>query len=283
MSKLIILQGLPGSGKTTYAQDYLKKSGNAVRVNKDLLRTMLHFDKWTGLNEDMTKKAEWALIRYFLQADKNVVVDDTNLNPKIVESLKQVANEVHASVELVDLEASVEDCILRDSMREKMVGKEVIYNMARQYGLFDNEKMDVIVDMDGTLADCTHRQHYVQGDRKDWKGFFSEMAADIPRQEVVDLVTELSESFNIVVVSARPEDYKIITTIWLKHYGIPYQTLIMRRSGDTRPDEIVKQEILNRYFKKGNIKLVIDDRPKVIRMWRSNGLEVRDVGQGEEF
>lgn len=57
----------------------------------------------------------------------------------------------------------------------------------------------------------------------------------------------------------------------------------MRRAKDSRPDTEVKQDILDQYFKKELIDVVIDDRPSVIRMWRSNGLEVLDVGKGEEF
>ena len=57
----------------------------------------------------------------------------------------------------------------------------------------------------------------------------------------------------------------------------------MRASGDYRPDYIVKQEILDANFDKGDVELVIEDRPSVIRMWKSNGLKVEDVGAGQEF
>lgn len=57
----------------------------------------------------------------------------------------------------------------------------------------------------------------------------------------------------------------------------------MRKAGDKRDDTIVKQEIYDAYFKGRNIVEVIDDRPSVIRMLQANGLNVRDVGNGEEF
>jgi len=57
----------------------------------------------------------------------------------------------------------------------------------------------------------------------------------------------------------------------------------MRRSGDSRDDTIVKEQIYNTYLKDMNVTLVIDDRPKVIRMWESLGLEVLDVGNQVEF
>lgn len=56
MAKLTIMRGLPASGKSTKAKELLSV-GNTVRINKDLLRTMLHFDTFTGRNEGMTRDA----------------------------------------------------------------------------------------------------------------------------------------------------------------------------------------------------------------------------------
>ena len=79
MAKITMLSGLPASGKTTRAALLLKEYGNAVRVNKDLLRKMLHNDIWTGNNEKNTKNAEKALAIHFLLNGLNVIVDDTNM------------------------------------------------------------------------------------------------------------------------------------------------------------------------------------------------------------
>ena len=60
----------------------------------------------------------------------------------------------------------------------------------------------------------------------------------------------------------------------------------MRAGGDYRHDDIVKQEILNSilgWIPKEQIEYVVDDRPRVIRMWRANGLLCHDVGPGTEF
>jgi len=57
----------------------------------------------------------------------------------------------------------------------------------------------------------------------------------------------------------------------------------MRKKGDFRKDIIVKQEILDKYIKKENLKIVVDDRPSVIMMWKSNGLNVIDVGNNKYF
>lgn len=142
---------------------------------------------------------------------------------------------------------------------------------------------DVIVDIDGTLADCAHRQHFIRGKRKKWKKFFEAASKDRPRIDVVTQVRELAKRHSIRLVSGRPEEYRQQTLEWLDHYRIPFESLHMRENGDYRSDDIVKQEILDLCFDKDNIELVIDDRPRVVRMWESNGLKVLDVGDGVEF
>lgn len=142
---------------------------------------------------------------------------------------------------------------------------------------------DIIVDIDGTLADCSHREHFIRGKRKKWKKFFEAASKDQPRIDVVAQVRQLANHHKIHLVSGRPEEYRQQTLKWLSHYRIPFESLHMRENGDYRSDDIVKQEILDRCFDKDNIELVIDDRPRVVHMWKSNGLKVLDVGDGVEF
>ena len=145
------------------------------------------------------------------------------------------------------------------------------------------EKQIIVVDIDGTLADISHRQHHIKGKRKKWRKFFQSMDKDLPVPAVAAKVRMLSQDHMIILVSGRPDDYRTLTEDWLRKHQIPYHQLFMRQSGDFRDDDVVKQEILNQYLNKEKIKLVIDDRPRVIRMWRKNGLKVEDVGDGIEF
>jgi len=48
--KVLILKGLPASGKSTYAKELVAK-GNWKRINKDDLRAMLDCSKWSKANE----------------------------------------------------------------------------------------------------------------------------------------------------------------------------------------------------------------------------------------
>ncbi len=288
--------GLPASGKSTRAKEIIDKTGNTVRINKDLLRTMLHFDKFNYHNEDKTREAAKQLARYFLSKGTNVIIDDTNLNEGTVEGWKTLAIELNARVEYCDFtNVPVEECVMRDLGREKYVGGTVIKNMALLNGIQPKpSKGYVLCDIDGTIADITHRLHYVNEEmikskgfeKKDWKGFFSEISNDTVREDTRKILIDYyNKGYTVIFVSARPEDYKKETLEWLeKNYLSFAWTVIMRKSGDKRPDNEVKQEMYDRYFKdKYPIEVVIDDRPRIIRMWQENGLKVIDVGQGREF
>ena len=283
------MRGLPASGKSTRAKEIMEESGNVVRINKDLLRTMLHFDKWSGFHESITRNVSRTIAKSLLESGTNVIIDDTNLNEGTFQSWKDLATDIGAKSEVVKIETSFEECLIRDRARENPVGDHVIVQMALQNGLYPEPKRGfVLCDLDGTLADIRHRLKYVKSEPKDWKGFFEHISEDKPRIEVIDKLMEFEEQgYDIFIVSARPDNYRKQTENWLlsafNGYE-PYQAVLMRRAGDRRPDTETKAEILNNYFKDTKqIHAIIDDRPSVIRMWREKGLNVIDVGSGVEF
>jgi predicted kinase len=287
--KLVAMRGLPASGKSSKAKEIIKGGGEFYRVNRDLLREMLHHNIWTGKREGVTVDAAQMLVANLLQQDKNVIVDDTNLGDKHIEMWKMMAQQFGAKFEIIDMmkETDVTECITRDAARtdKNPVGKAVIMNMAVQYDHLNLDKI-VVCDIDGTVADCKHRLHHLQGEKKDWKGFFSEMDKDTPRKDVYKnaLNDAKAHDAQLLFVSARPEDYREVTEQWLRDNGMDsYTHLIMRRKGDKRPDTEVKFDIYKQYLKQYDIIKVIDDRPAVIEMWREQGLEVEDVGEGKDF
>lgn len=286
MAKLTLMIGLPGSGKSQKAAEIMKGAGNTIRINRDLLREMLHFDIWSGPKEGQTKDAARRLADFFLENNINVLIDDTNLNGRVVQSWKELARIHNSKIEYVNMNTSIEECIERDSKREKKVGKAVILEMAMGAGIWKpkNEKGIVCCDVDGTIADCEHRKHYLLGEKKDWDGFYSEIEKDPPRLDVIAQVDEYRKKGHpIVLVSGRPDNYREATERWLKKHGFEYEVLLMRRAGDKRPDTDVKKEIYDKCLKKYVIECVFDDRPRIINMWREQGLEVFDVGNGIDF
>jgi len=144
--------------------------------------------------------------------------------------------------------------------------------------------MDVLVDLDGTLADCTHRLHHIrQGRRKNWDAFFAGCHLDEPNEAVVALVKALIHEHRVVYCSGRPEKTRKATEGWLlEHLGVTDPQLYMRGDHDRRGDDIVKRELLHRIRADGyDPKLAIDDRKRVVDMWRSEGLVCAQVAEGD--
>jgi len=131
----------------------------------------------------------------------------------------------------------------------------------------------VIFDIDGTLANCDHRLHYVQNGNTDWLSFFETMYNDTPYPNVVKLLHSLAEKNVIILTTGRPEDHRSVTVEWLAKHGIPYTDLFMRPSEDYRPDHEIKREMLEEIRKiYGEPWFVVDDRDSVVKMWRTEGL-----------
>lgn len=139
--------------------------------------------------------------------------------------------------------------------------------------------MDIIVDIDGTLADLTHRLHFLE--KRDYDGFYGALNKDEVKLNIVETVVNLGmlKSNRIILCSGRPDTYRKETSDWLLvEAGLTCEALYMRSAGDYRKDHIVKAELYDKMLVDGyNPSLVIDDRPSVIAMWREKGLDVLQV------
>jgi hypothetical protein len=146
--------------------------------------------------------------------------------------------------------------------------------------------MLVVFDIDGTLANIEHRLDYVRSKPKNWKAFDAGIPNDKVNEPVANIFWSLLDTDNtIVLASGRNERSRQATEDWLfDNFLFGYEKLYMRKADDFRGDDIVKQEILDQiiadYGKKPD--MVFDDRPRVVRMWRDNGIFVFNVYQGEE-
>ncbi|MDY3551487.1 AAA family ATPase [Gemmata sp. JC717] len=142
----------------------------------------------------------------------------------------------------------------------------------------------VIFDIDGTLADATHRLHHIQNGSRNWDAFFAEAAKDPVIEPIRDLVFLFeNQDYRIILVSGRTDKIRGITEAWLVQHDIPYHELHMRAEGDYRQDFVVKSELLDGILAKGHqIHCVIDDRPSVVAMWRERGLTCLQCRDWEE-
>jgi hypothetical protein len=140
----------------------------------------------------------------------------------------------------------------------------------------------ILVDMDGTLADATRRERqYLLRAKKDWPGFFRGMENDPPIREILDHVLKLQQTHDVVILTGRPEKYKPQTEQWLKKHKVDYQKVLMRRTGDTRPDFVAKPALLDE-LKGRKIVLALDDREPVCDAYRERGIRCFVVDSSKE-
>lgn len=143
----------------------------------------------------------------------------------------------------------------------------------------------VLFDLDGTLADLTHRLHHIQKDPKDWGAFFAACDQDKPIQHIIDIFNDLSSNHDnsMWIVSGRSDECRKETEKWILENIFDWpDKIIMRKAGDHRPDHIVKEEWLNDgTIPKDRVICVFDDRSEVVKMWRRNGIPCMQVAEGD--
>lgn len=132
----------------------------------------------------------------------------------------------------------------------------------------------VIFDVDGTLADCSHRIHHVSNGNKNFDAFFSAADDDMLIEPVAIILDSLSAAgYEILICSGRPENQREMTVRWLNGMAIDYSSLYMRPDNDPRPDHLVKAQILETMREDGfDPFLAIEDRDDVVEMFRERGL-----------
>ena len=139
-----------------------------------------------------------------------------------------------------------------------------------------------VFDLDGTLADCSHRLHFIEKQPKDWTGFFAACAEDKPIEHMVGLAADLFEGgYQIVFVSGRSDECRDDTERWLERY-LELAPLYMRKAGDYRADDIIKIELLAQLRADGYEPIMVfDDRKRVVDAWRSAGVPCAQVAPGD--
>jgi hypothetical protein len=133
----------------------------------------------------------------------------------------------------------------------------------------------LLVDLDGTLAIVKVRNVY---DASQCDIF------DEPNLPVVETVRALvMNGYEVVFVSGREDKYREPTERFIKRCFPAYQwQLFMRKSGDTRPDTVVKEELYKNHIEMTyNVLLVLDDRASVCAKWREMGLTCFAVNAGD--
>lgn len=284
MPECIILVGPPGSGKSTLAQEYVSKGYNRI-------------------SQDDQGKAHLDIFKHDAFIGENIIVDRMNFSKeqrkRYIDILKEAqvknfGNEY--KIKIIVLHENKETCLARCGSREnhptikdERSAQSALNTFFSKYErptpdegelefrYPEGEKNWIIVtDMDNTLSDATHREHLLDKSKgkPNWKAFFDAMDKD-PVNEWCRII--IDDTLPVVIVSARPDDYRKKTEDWLFENNIDYKELYMRARNDFRKDDIIKEIILDFELKtRYNILFWLDDRKQVIDKIRSRGITVLD-------
>lgn len=143
--------------------------------------------------------------------------------------------------------------------------------------------MFVVFDLDGTLALIEHRRHLVNGEKQNWDAFFEACIDDLPNVPIIETFKAIvAAGHRVEIWSGRSADVTKPTVDWLsKHIDLPEDAedieVRMRPSRDYTPDNDLKLGWTKAY---GVPDLVFDDRDKVVKMWRENGITCAQVAPG---
>ena len=149
-------------------------------------------------------------------------------------------------------------------------------------------KKTVIFDLDGTLALIDKRRELARkpNGKIDFKILHdpSNIHLDEPNPPVVRIAQMFAEQgFKIVIFSGRSDKTATATLSWLSRNKVPFKKLVMRphKTMGFVPDEILKKDMLDKHLNIDDVFLVVDDRQKVVDMWRNLGLTVFQVAPGD--
>ena len=149
-------------------------------------------------------------------------------------------------------------------------------------------KNTIIFDLDGTIAlvDKRREASKLPDGKMNWDEWSnpSNIKLDEPNEPVIKMAQLFAEDgFNIVIFSGRSDKTEHTTRSWLSRNRVPFHKLVMRphKTMNFVPDEILKKDMLDKHIDIDDIFMVVDDRQKVVDMWRSLGLTVFQVAEGD--
>ena len=289
-NKIIVLQGPPASGKSTWARETAKAGTPYVIVNRDAIR-LARGDYWIPEQENYISDMEEYGVRSAINRNLIPIIDATNLNPKTIKKWEDLAKELNCELEYKKFYIPFKEALERDSNRELSVGKKVLKNFYTKYfyeefvkevGYDDRFILDqnnylpncVIIDLDGTVALHQGRLPY------DW----DKISSDKCDTRMKKLIEQFNyQSIKIIFLTGRPESAREETKKWITtHFPTLNYMLLMRDNQDCRPGEVYKRTTWESFIKHSfNTLCVFEDSNKCVDMWRELGLLTCQVANGD--
>ena len=283
-----ILIGATGSGKTTFAKYWIRTEPNWMRVCRDDFRLM-HFNH-SNLTFDEENRISDMIdgsIKSLIDKDVNVLIDATHCKAEYINGYIKKYNE-KAIISFQIFDVNLDELKFRCKDRFEKTGKHIPVSVIEKYykqlqhlkGSFDfstrkviaapknkiviqnpNLPKTIICDLDGTLALMNGRNPFDA----------SKCDEDLLNEPVANtLINYKKLGYSIILLSGREEKFRDPTLRFLTKNSIEFDSLLMRKTGDSRKDAIIKKEIFDaeirdKYF----IEFVLDDRNQVVDMWRN--------------
>lgn len=151
MAKVIICQGLPASGKTTWAKEWVNEDPeHRVRFNRDDIRNMLG-KYWVSSREKLINSIYDNFLDEAMLNGYDIVIDNMNLNERTCKDIERIVLDFNDWIGLSPLEirydveykkftdVPLETLLERDSKRENPIGEKVIRDLYNRY----EDKLDV--------------------------------------------------------------------------------------------------------------------------------------------
>lgn len=148
-----------------------------------------------------------------------------------------------------------------------------------------------IFDLDGTLALIEHRLYILDWESRDkWRHFYAACDKDQPNEPVIATMERLRlAGAEVWIFSGRSDEVREKTIAWLAHHTsfmtheLEGPMLMMREEGDYTADDMLKKQWLDNMLREDRTRLVavFEDRDRMVKMWRSDGVPCFQVADGE--
>lgn len=303
---ILLLQGCPASGKSTFAEKLFQASKEHedtfedhkykfVIVCRDDIRAAKGINQKDFSKEKEVTDEQLKQVHEIMGLGYSVIIADTNLNPKFFYIWDNIAKEYNAEVQKLLIYIPYWEAVKRDKARDRHVGHKAIEHFYKLYfpdrlkdELTDkriiNESVDyskddcIICDLDGTIALHQGRSPY------DW----DKIPTDKMDKRMARIINRYyNDEVKIIFLTGRPEYVRDLTENWLKknfnNLNMKIEAaLIMRDDKDNRKGAISKQELYEKYVKdRYNVLCVFEDSNSCVQMWRSLGLLTCQVANGD--